>query len=447
MPGLTATGFEVLTFADIVSELEDAFRAALGDTIDVNPETSVLGRLIGVLADRESDLWDLALSLYAAQNPNTASGAGLDAICAITGTTREPARKSSVVLTVVGTPPATVPSGFAVKTAGANGARFLSDSSADLIALSDWSALTVYSAGQRVKNGLNAYQCTVGGTSASSGGPTGTGTAIVDASVTWRFIGAGSGAVEVEAFCDVTGPISAVAFTVNEIETPAAGIAAAINFLDAETGADIESDAALRLRRLDELSQGGAATSASVRAEILAVEGVTSCGLIVNNTDSTVDSVPPHAIEAVVEGGADQDIFDALLASVAAGIATSGSTSGFAEDAEGVDQPVAFTRPTAKPVFIVINITKSADEYGTSGDAAVKAALVAFGDTRQRGQDVVSSALAARAFSVPGVLDVTACFIGFSASPVSESTLTVNTRERATFDTSRITVNAINGSL
>lgn len=42
----------------------------------------------------------------------------------------------------------------------------------------------------RVQNGGNHYQCSTGGTSASSGGgPTGTGTAITDGGVTWRYLG------------------------------------------------------------------------------------------------------------------------------------------------------------------------------------------------------------------------------------------------------------------
>lgn len=39
-------------------------------------------------------------------------------------------------------------------------------------------------------DGGRVYVCTVGGTSAGSGGPTGTGTAITDGGVTWRYLGA-----------------------------------------------------------------------------------------------------------------------------------------------------------------------------------------------------------------------------------------------------------------
>lgn len=50
-----------------------------------------------------------------------------------------------------------------------------------------WAISTVYTAGQYRTNGANIYKCVTGGTSAASGGPTGTGTAIADGTVTWDF--------------------------------------------------------------------------------------------------------------------------------------------------------------------------------------------------------------------------------------------------------------------
>jgi hypothetical protein len=57
-----------------------------------------------------------------------------------------------------------------------------------------WTALTAYTANMYVSNGGNSYRCKVAGTSASSGGPSGTGTAITDGTVTWTYVGAGAGA-------------------------------------------------------------------------------------------------------------------------------------------------------------------------------------------------------------------------------------------------------------
>lgn len=51
-----------------------------------------------------------------------------------------------------------------------------------------WKPSTAYTAGQTVQNGLNIYIVTTAGSSAPSGGPTGTGTGIVDGTVTWDFV-------------------------------------------------------------------------------------------------------------------------------------------------------------------------------------------------------------------------------------------------------------------
>ena len=52
-----------------------------------------------------------------------------------------------------------------------------------------WVASTAYTVGQTVANGGNAYLCTTSGTSAGSGGPSGTGTSIADNTVVWSYIG------------------------------------------------------------------------------------------------------------------------------------------------------------------------------------------------------------------------------------------------------------------
>lgn len=50
-----------------------------------------------------------------------------------------------------------------------------------------WAPSTPYALDAKVTNGANQYVCTVAGTSAASGGPTGTGTGIVDGTVTWDY--------------------------------------------------------------------------------------------------------------------------------------------------------------------------------------------------------------------------------------------------------------------
>ena len=57
-----------------------------------------------------------------------------------------------------------------------------------------WVASTSYAAGDYRLNGGLSYECTVAGTSASTGGPTGTDTAIVDGDATWTYVPSISGA-------------------------------------------------------------------------------------------------------------------------------------------------------------------------------------------------------------------------------------------------------------
>ena len=76
-----------------------------------------------------------------------------------------------------------------------DGAEFKTDAEVTIATLTAWAPSTAYAVGNLRTNGGNIYQCAVAGTSAGSGGPTGTGTAIVDNGVTWRFVAAGSAAV------------------------------------------------------------------------------------------------------------------------------------------------------------------------------------------------------------------------------------------------------------
>lgn len=52
----------------------------------------------------------------------------------------------------------------------------------------DWEPSTAYEVGDNVINATEVYRCTVAGTSAGAGGPTGRGASITDGSVTWTWI-------------------------------------------------------------------------------------------------------------------------------------------------------------------------------------------------------------------------------------------------------------------
>ena len=75
----------------------------------------------------------------------------------------------------------------------------------------------------------------------------------------------------------------------------------------------------------------------------------------------------------------------------------------------------------------------------------VKTAIAVVGNGKPDGTDVVSSAVLARVFAVPGVISVDLPFLGTAPSPTLTTTIAVSLRQRAVFDSSRITVASSNG--
>lgn len=82
----------------------------------------------------------------------------------------------------------------------------------------EWLAGTAYGRRARVIRNGNVYQCITAGTSAASGGPTGTSSDITDGSVHWNYLGEDSGAVVdlVPDVADVTEAQQAVLLALAE---------------------------------------------------------------------------------------------------------------------------------------------------------------------------------------------------------------------------------------
>lgn len=442
--GLTATGFVPKTYEDVLADIQADLRSSFGESIDLTPQ-SAFGQIAGIFAERVSEAWDAAQSVYSAFVPDSATGAALDNLAAITGTLRLAATKSTATLACTGTPGTALTAGRQASV-DVTLKRFETLDAAVILAATAWANTTAYVAGDVRTNASRIYVCTIAGTSAGSGGPTTTASAITDGTVTWRYVGEGTGYVAVAAECTETGPVAGLAYTIETIETPVSGWSSVTNRADAVEGTDEETDAALRLRREEDLQASGGGAVEQIREAVAAVADVTEVTVYENTTDATVDSIPPHAVEALVLGGTDAAVAAAIFASVAAGIGTYGGVTETVTDSMGNSHDVSFSRPTAVPIYFVVTLVKDPDEYPSDGDAQVKAAMVAFGDTFRTGRDVRSTAFVAQIFSVPGVLDVTACYLGTAPAPGTTTTITTTARQLATFDTSRIGVTSSNGT-
>jgi uncharacterized phage protein gp47/JayE len=418
--GLTTEGFVPKSFEVLQEEMNAALRAAFGNSINLT--NGILAKFRDIVCERYAELWELSESVYSSQDPDKATATALEALCALTGTLKNPATYSAVVLTLTGTPATLVTEGSRAATFS-TAKKFATDADATIVAVDAWAALTGYALGQRVHNDSGkVYQVTTAGTSDASGGPTGTGTGIVDDSVVWAYLGDGTGAVDVAATATETGEIAGYARDINTIDTPVGGWDGVINVLDASLGSDVESDESLRQRRELELAQAGQSTPDAIRAALLEVEDVTAVTVFYNNTDETdADGIPPHAVECLVRGGDDQDIVDAIFANVAAGIATYGTEPvGTVTDTQGTVHDVYFSRPDEETIYIVMGVTYNSRLYPVTGDTLIKQAIVDWGDVQPTGKDAVPSGIIAQAFEVPGVLAVD--YIGISTTSISTPT-------------------------
>ena len=384
--GVTSTGFVKKDLDTIKDEIDTALRSALGESINLLA-TSVLGQAVGILSEREAQNWEVAEAVYNSQYPDTATDASLEGVGAITGCTRLPAAESTTVLKCNLNAGVTLPVGRIVSMTGHPDVRFVTT--------------------EEVTNS--------GGSAAD---------------------------VNCDAECEVTGPIVAAAGTLEVIETPVSGWNSVTNDADAVVGRNIETNAEMRTRREGLLTAQGTSPVEAIRADLLAVSGVTEAFVFDNPTDTTDgDGLPPHSIEAVVLGGTDAAIRECLWDSVAGGIQTYGTTSGTVTDSQGFTHTVKFSRPTTKTIHVIVDLTKDAD-YPADGDAQVKQAVIDHGTLLGIGDDVITTALYEHIFDVAGVVDVTKLWIGFSDPPTGGSNLTIGVREVSYWQTTNVDVTA-----
>ncbi len=441
MAGIDTNGFTIKTLDEIKSEIEADLKAELGATLNTSA-ASVFGQLIGVMAGKLNEMWQLSEAVYRSQYAASASGEALENVGDITGVLRLPATKSQVTLIATGTNGTVLPLGRIAKVPNSATQRFLTKAGATIVTATSWAPTTGYVIGDIRTNATRIYYCITAGTSAGAGGPTTTAADITDGTVHWRYTGEGAGAVSVAAEAENTGPINGNTGTITEIVTPVAGWSSVNNPADAVVGRNIESDADYRLRRKNLQTITGDATFPAVRSDVLAVENVIACTLFENNTDITdVDGVPPHSVEALVSGGDDDDIRDALFNTVAAGIRTHGGVSGSVVDSEGASHTIKFSRPTPITIHVIVNVDRDPATFPADGVTQIKNAVKAHGDALGAGGDVITSAFYPTLFEISGVLDVVSILVGFSDPPTLSANLTIAAREIASFDTANIDVN------
>lgn len=451
--GLLDQGLRIPTFDELVEEVIAKLRPTYGASYDFS-DVDPIGGFIRVEQQGMSDLWQALEACQSATTRSGASGASLAQVLELTGTPWPEAVSSTVTLTLTGTAGTIVAAGSAATSASTK-ARWITMDDGELIGPAPGLLFSEpYALGVRVTGADGVYQVIDDGVSAASGALAGTGSAITHGTVVFRWLGEGDSTADVPAFAEVAGPTVAVSGDITGIDTPIGGWDGVVNLLDAEVGRNAATDGEARLAGESDIFRPAGTTPDAIRQALLDNEDVEIVDLIVNTSDTTdPDGVPPHAVEAIVVGGDDQVVADIIRREcVAAGIPTHGNTEVTSFDAEGKPHLIKFTRITEVPIYVAITVEKlptvaaNPGTYPSDGAAQVRLAITAWGNALTGGRNIVSKAVAARAFGVAGVLDVPTCNIGTAPSPSTSTTIVITRRQRGAFDTSRIAVTETDGT-
>ena len=491
--GITPVGFVAKTTTEVVSDLETSFKSVYGQSIGSNPDGSIpaassIGQEIAIDADLAGTGWETAQAVYSSMDPNQAVTPQLQIICAITGTVQKPATYSTSQVTCYGTVGTQLAPGRVLTVVG-TGSRFDSaisttDPNAPNTTLAAqttaWAASTVYAAGTFVTSNGMIWQCVTPGTSATPA-PTGAqfSTYTDGGGVAWVAVCATGLGVAIQTFtAEQTGPIAATPQQLSVIATPVNGWAGAFNPAAALTGTDLESEPALRARRVEELQAQGGGPPNSIQAAILALTDVEDCRVFVNNGDTAAGGISAHGVLVeILSTLTDQQCAQAVWNAVGAGIATNGSSNAQVTDSSGVVHTVYFQRPTAIPIYVSATVYYNPAAWpGTNPGAAVVAAtesaimnfalgyfgiglsvyssrIVSAITDGPQGTVIVSGApqplypgspygeLPAGAVAMPGVVDVTVN-IGTAPSPATSTPITISNLQIATFNPSNFVITA-----
>lgn len=462
MAGVTDAGFVIKRLADILAD-DRALAVQLfqdlvqpGDTVDTS-DSSALGRLISLAAPSEADLWEAAQEVYAAFDPNSATGIALDNLVAYAGIIRKEQTFTTSSILVAGDINTLIPVGQTVSSS-TTGKQFTTTSAISLspsnasgitvsvIAVQNSTAYTIsYSnttstntisytsdASATVSEIINGLQSvivsahpslnsSVVGTGASS-------TLVIDRDDVFQTVNfvtsVNLGVTKVRTVGEVvateSGPLDQPANTIDTILTPTLGWDSVINPIAASSGEDRETDEELRLRFRNGKFDRATNSIDSIYSALINLNGVTEVTIYENDT-SLPDSngVPGHSFLPIVSGGLSTEIANAIWENKPIGILSYGNTTVSINDQQGFPHAISFSRPNPVVIYISMDITTDVN-FPANGQDRIRSALIEyFAANFGTGDDVIYSRLYTPINSIPGH-QVDSLTVGTTPSPTGE---------------------------
>lgn len=297
-------GLHTDTATDIITNLEDGFKAIYGTNINLDAN-SPDAQMINLFAQAKIDLLELVQNVYSSFDPNQASGAVLDQRVSINGIKR---RGSTLTRTYVDVTTDRILTLLGMDTSGTP--FTISDGSGTLFVLE--STVTTI-------NGVNSL--------------------IFSASE--------------------SGNVQTTIGALTQIETITLGVISVTNPASPFTqGVDEETDTQLRTRRQTSVSLPAIGALDATQAAIFAVDNVVDAVVYENVTNATdIYSTPAHSIWAIVDGGTNLDVANAIYAKRNAGCGMRGAVQQSITQVNGVPFVVKFDRPVYEDLYVSITLT------------------------------------------------------------------------------------------
>lgn len=225
--------------------------------------------------------------------------------------------------------------------------------------------------------------------------------------------------------------------TVTQIVNPDGSIDSVNNPKPIDGGRGRETDEQFRDRYRKSVDFAGGVNSDAITGALLqGVPSIYSALVFENDTDiADALGLPPHSMEAIVYGGLDSDIAQAIFRRKSAGIQTVGNVTVPVITASGQTVNVSFSRPGPVQIRIRISNLDTSKGFPQDGLSQIRQALIAYigGDVKGGlpiGTDVMYYRLPAALFAVVGVNDFD-LEIGREGELYGRENIAIGTREKA----------------
>lgn len=343
--GLDSTGLTILNFQQLLNQLSAKTKEMMGDNMNTD-QNSVVGMYIRIISWLQNIVNQDLEAVYYSNFVDQAEGVSLDRLGSNYSVTRNPAQAATVTLNFTGTTGTVIPEE------------------------------TVYTTESGVEFEM------------------------VD-TVTLDDSGKGSG----EAVCtalDETGNVAPNTISVQGENI--AGVESVTNPTQASGGAEIETDDAYRQRiHLNMESQPGP-TYYGLYTGLYALPGVEQVQIVPNLTMET-DSYgnPPKSLHFYVRGGREDDVAQAILDNIAAGIQTVGKIKKAVKDIGGHTHDVFFDTATVVPIYVSMSLKTSDDFNSETSPAEIVQAIKDYLSGLIMGDKVVFTKLYQAIYNISGV--------------------------------------------